>query len=58
MGQNGPILGPANFFHHLENHEVLDTVILDHSMQNRQKIKIFEQEQARAVWTPDDNYVL
>ena len=58
FGPNWPIFGPANFFHHLENHEVLDTVILDHSMQNRQKIKIFEQEQARAVWTPDDNYVL
>ena len=40
----GPILGPAIFFQHLDHYQVLDIVILDFNMQNRQKLMHFEQE--------------
>ena len=40
----GPILGPTNFFQHFDHFQVLDVVILDSNMQNRQKLMHFEQE--------------
>ena len=40
----GPILGPTKFFQHVKNHQVLDIIILNHNMQNCQKLMIFEEE--------------
>ena len=39
----GPILGPPNFFQYFCQYQVLDIVIIDHNMQNRQKLMHFEQ---------------
>ena len=44
QGQNEPFSGPAIFFQHFDNHQVLDFVILNHDMQNRRKLMHFEQD--------------
>ena len=44
FGPKWPILGPANFFQHFDQDQVLDLVILDHNTQIRQKLKHVEQD--------------
>ena len=39
-----PFLGQQIFFQHLDSHQVLNIVILNHNMQNRQKLMHFEQD--------------
>ena len=43
FGPKWPILGPAIFFQYFRQYQVLDIVIIDHNMQNRQKLMHFEQ---------------
>ena len=40
----GPFLGQQIFFQHLDSHYVLDIFILNHNMQNRQKLMQISQE--------------
>ena len=40
----GPFQGKQKFFWQLDNHQVLDFVILNHDMQNRRKLMHFEQD--------------
>ena len=44
LALNGPILGPANFFQHFDEDQVLDLVILDHNTQIRRKLMHVEQD--------------
>ena len=39
-----PFQGQQKLFQHFDNHQVLDFVILNHDMQNRQKLMHFEQD--------------
>ena len=40
----GPFEGQRNYFQHFDHHQILDIVILNHNMQNRQERINFEQE--------------
>ena len=40
----GPILGPTNFFQHLDHHYQLHIITLNHNIQNRQKLMHLEHE--------------
>ena len=39
-----PILGPTTFFQPLDNHQALQTINAYHNMQNREKLRHYEQE--------------
>ena len=43
LALNGPFQGQQIFFQHFYHYQVLDIVIIDHNMQNRQKLMHFEQ---------------
>ena len=38
LALNGPFQGQRIFFQHLDNHQVLDSIIFNQNMQNRQKL--------------------
>ena len=40
----GPFKGQRNYLQHFDPHQILDIVILNHNMQNRQERMSFEQE--------------
>ena len=44
FGPKRPIFGSAIFFQHLDNHQVLDSIISNQNMQNRQKLMHNSQE--------------
>ena len=47
FGPKRPILGPANFSQHSDNHYLLDIIILNQNMQNRQKLMHNSRESGR-----------
>ena len=44
LALNGPYSRASNFFQHFDHYQVLNIVILDSNMQNRQERTSFEQE--------------